>query len=47
LAVQGLKLQRLAAAYAYDVALAELLEAAGDADRFDSLRAQSEVDPEK
>ena len=47
LAVQGLQLQRLAAAYAYDIALAELLEAAGDADRFDSLRAQSEVDPEK
>lgn len=47
LAVQGLKLQRLAAAYVYDIALAELLEAAGDADRFDSLRAQSEVDPEK
>ena len=45
LAVQGVKLQRLAAAYDYDVALAELLEATGDADRFDSLRAQADVDP--
>ena len=47
LMLQGLQLQRLAAAYAFDVALAELLEAAGDADRFETLRAQSEVDPEK
>jgi outer membrane protein TolC len=47
LALQGLQLQRLAAAYAFDVALAELLEAAGDADQFETLRAQSEVDPEK
>jgi hypothetical protein len=47
LALQGLQLQRLAAAYACDVALAELLEAAGDADRFEAIRSQSEVDPEK
>jgi outer membrane protein TolC len=47
LALQGLQLQRLAAAYAFDVALAELLEAAGDPDRFETLRAHSEVDPEK
>jgi len=44
---QGLQLQRLAAAYACDVALAELLEAAGDSDRFEALRAQSGMDPEK
>jgi outer membrane protein TolC len=47
LALQGLHLQRLAAAYACDVALAELLEAAGDADRFEAIRSQSGVDPEK
>jgi hypothetical protein len=29
------------------VALAELLEAAGDADRFESIRARSSMDPEK
>jgi len=47
LALQALQLQRLAAAYACDVALAELLEAVGDADRFEAIRCQSEVDPEK
>ena len=47
LALQALRLQRLAAAYACDVALAELLEAAGDADRFETIRARSSMDPEK
>ena len=47
LALQALQLQRLATAYACDVALAELLEAAGDADRFEAIRAQSSMDPEK
>ena len=47
LALQALQLQRLAAAYACDVALAELLEAVGDADRFEAIRSQSGVDPEK
>ena len=47
LALQGIQLKRLAAAYEFDVALAELLEATGDADRFESLRARAEVDAEK
>ena len=47
LALQGVQLQRLAAAYAFDVALAELLEAAGDADQFEAHRSHADVDPEK
>jgi len=47
LALQGVQLQRLAAAYAFDVALAELLEAAGDADQFEAHRSHADLDPEK
>jgi len=47
LAIQGLKLRRLASACAFDVALAELLEATGDADQFTVHLAHADVDPEK
>ena len=47
LALQGVQLQRLAAAYAFDVALAELLEATGDADQFETHLAHADLDPEK
>ncbi len=47
LGLQGLRLRRLAAAYDFDVALAELLEATGDADRFVIQIANADVDPEK
>jgi outer membrane protein TolC len=47
LALQGVQLQRLAAAYAFDVALAELLEATGDADQFVTHLAHADLDPEK
>jgi outer membrane protein TolC len=39
LSASRVELERLAAAYDFDVALAELLEASGQADRFDALRA--------
>jgi outer membrane protein TolC len=47
LALQGVQLRRLAAAYDFDVALAELLEATGDSDRFEDIRARADLDPEK
>jgi outer membrane protein TolC/ABC-type transporter Mla MlaB component len=47
LALQGLQLQRLASAFDFDVALAELLEATGDADQFETHRAHADLDPEK
>lgn len=47
LGLQGLQLQRLAAACTFDVALAELLEATGDADLFVTHIANADVDPEK
>jgi len=47
LALQGVRLKRLSAACDFDVALAELLEATGDADRFESLRSRADMDPEK
>lgn len=40
LSAARVQLERLAAAYDYDVALAGLLEASGQADRFEALRAQ-------
>ncbi|MCX6549795.1 MAG: TolC family protein [Acidobacteria bacterium] len=47
LALQGVQLRRLAVACEFDVALAELLEATGDADRFEDIRARADLDPEK
>lgn len=43
LSASRVELERLAAAYDYDVALAELLEASGQADRFEALQAQGTV----
>ncbi len=40
LALSRAELERLAAAYEFDVALADLLEASGQADRFEALRQQ-------
>ena len=40
LALSRAQLERLAAAYEFDVALADLLEASGQADRFEALRQQ-------
>ena len=42
-----LPVERAWATSVYWIPLAELLEATGDADRFESLRARAEVDAEK
>ncbi len=47
LTLQGVRLQRLLAAYDYDVALAELLEATGEPGRFSDLRRQADLFPER
>lgn len=47
LTLQGVRLQRLLAAYDYDVALAELLEATGEPGRFADLRRQADLFPER
>lgn len=40
---QAAELERLSASYAYVVALAELLEASGQSERFDELRASADI----
>jgi outer membrane protein TolC len=45
--LQGARLQRLLAAYEFDVALAELLEASGDPGRFTELRQRADLFPER
>ena len=47
LTLQGVKLQRLLAAYEFDVALAELLEATGEPGRFSDLRQHADLFPER
>jgi outer membrane protein TolC len=44
LALAGVKLERLLAAYDFDVALAELLEASGQSPRFETFRASAETE---
>lgn len=46
LTLAGVRLERLLAAYGYDVALAELLEACGQSDRFETYRASADVEVE-
>ena len=47
LTLQGVRLQRLLAAYEFDVALAELLEATGEPGRFSDLRRRADLFPER
>jgi outer membrane protein TolC len=47
LTLQAVRLQRLLAAYEFDVALAELLEAAGEPGRFSDLRRRADLFPER
>ena len=47
LTLQGARLQRLLAAYEFDVALAELLEATGESARFSDLRQRADLFPER
>ncbi|MDO8834024.1 MAG: TolC family protein [Vicinamibacterales bacterium] len=47
LTLQAVKLQRLLAAYEFDVALAELLEAAGEPGRYSDLRRRADLFPER
>lgn len=46
LALARLRLERLLAAYAYDVALADLLEAAGQSGRFEEFRQRADLEVE-
>jgi outer membrane protein TolC len=45
--LQGVRLQRLLAAYDFDVALAELLEATGQPGRYTDLRQRADLFPER
>jgi outer membrane protein TolC len=47
LALARVELKRLAAAYEFDVALAELLSACGESSRFDEYRKRADVEVER